>query len=314
VQQLSQASDKALTTAGIVRPRTSRVRRWQRRYIGVVFIAPWAIAFLLFELLPTASAFYYIFTNFAVVGETQVIGLANYQQMATQDPEFWTAVFNTLYYTAFTVPISLVLGFGMALLLNAPLRGQGLFRTLFYVPAVVPTVAASIVWLWIFDPSSGLLDNLLRTVGLPAVHWLSSPGSSKNALILMNLWAVGGTTVVFLAGLQALPGELYEAAAIDGAGKLRTLVQITLPLMTPSIFFNLVLGVIGSFQVFNAAFIVTQGGPADSTLFYMLYLYNEAFKYLQMGYASAMAVVLFLVIMILTLVLYRSSSRWVFYG
>ncbi len=290
--------------------------RWQKKYIGLVFIAPWVVAFLAFELLPTVAAFYFSLTNYAVIGQTTFIGLANYQQLFTQDSTFGIALVNTVYYTLLSVPAGLILSFALALLLNVPIRGQGVFRTLFYVPAIVPSVAASVVWLWIFDSDNGLLNNVLASLGLPTVSWLTDPGVTKNALVLLSLWGVGGGMVIFLAGLQTISQDLYEAAAIDGAGGLRKLVSITIPLMTPSIFFNLVLGVINSFQVFNAAYILFQnnGGPDNSVLFYMVYLYQNAFQYLQMGYASAMAVVLFLVILVLTLVFYRSSDRWVFYS
>ena len=290
--------------------------RWQKKYVGFVFIAPWLIGFLAFALIPTASAFYFSLTDYHIIGTSTFVGLDNYRQMF-QDPLYGTAFFNTVYYTLGTVPVGLVLGFALALLLNVSIRGQGLFRTLFYVPAIVPTVATAIVWLWLFDPTNGLIDHLLTSVGLPGIHWLDDPSWSKPVLILISLWGVGYTMVVFLAGLQAIPQEQYEAAAIDGAGRVRKLVSITIPLMTPSIFFNLVLGIIYSFQVFNSAYILHTdaiGAPLNSTLFYVLYLYQVAFQYLQMGYASAMAVVLFLVILTLTFVLYRSSSRWVFYA
>lgn len=315
MSQLLPRSQPPLSAGAAALPhRVRRLWRWRGRDIGLVFIAPWLLAFLAFELIPTVAAFYYSLTDFHVLGTTTFLGLANYQQLFGQDQRFWTALSNTLYYTAVSVPMGLVLAFVLALILNVRMRGQGLFRTLLYVPAIVPSVAATIVWVWLFDPNAGLLDQVITAVGLPTVHWLDDPGWSKNALILLNLWAFGGGMVIFLAGLQGISQELYEAAAIDGAGAWRRLLRITIPLMTPSIFFNLVLGVIGSFQVFNSAYIATHGGPLDSTLFYMLYLYDNAFTYLQMGYACAMAIVLFVLVLALTLLLQWSSRRWVFYS
>jgi multiple sugar transport system permease protein len=188
------------------------------------------------------------------------------------------------------------------------------FRTLFYLPAVVPTVAAIMIWLWIFDTNNGILNWLLGTVGVDPIRWLTSPDYSKPALIIMSLWTTGSGMVIYLAGLQNIPEELYEAADIDGASGWSKLINITVPLMTPTIFFNLLLGLIGSFQIFNAAFIMTGGGPVNSTRFYMLHLYEKAFQDSQMGYASAMAVLLFLVVLVITIFVNWSSKRWVFYG
>ena len=294
-------------------PRPSLAWRL-RKYVGLVFVAPWLIAFLAFELIPILAAFYYSFTNWSVVGETEFVGWANYREMFFRDRLFWKSFWNTLYYTGLSVPLGVVAGFLLALMLNANIRGRALFRTLFYLPAVVPTVAAAVVWLWIFDTNRGLLNYGLSLVGLDPIRWLTSPSWSKNALVLMSLWTIGGGMVIYLAGLQAIPRELYEAAEVDGANAFQKLIRITVPLMTPTIFFNLLLGLIGSFQVFNIAFITTGGGPVNSTLFYMLHLYNNAFGYLRMGYASAMAVVLFVVVLGLSAIVQRSSRRWVYYS
>jgi multiple sugar transport system permease protein len=286
-----------------------------RKYLGFVFISPWLIAFLAFDLIPTASAFYYSFTDWNVIAKSSNwVGLANYERMFTGDRLFWPSVWNTLYYVAFAVPLGVVAGFLLALLLNSKVRFQGLFRTLFYLPAVVPTVAAIMIWLWIFDTNNGILNWLLGTVGVDPIRWLTSPDYSKPALIIMSLWTTGSGMVIYLAGLQNIPEELYEAADIDGASGWNKLINITVPLMTPTIFFNLLLGLIGSFQIFNAAFIMTAGGPVNSTRFYMLHLYEKAFQDSQMGYASAMAVLLFLVVLVITIFVNWSSKRWVFYG
>jgi multiple sugar transport system permease protein len=286
-----------------------------RKHLGYVFIAPWLIAFLAFDIVPTLSAFYYSFTDWNVIAKSSNwVGTENYQEMFAGDRLFWPSVKNTLYYVAFAVPLGVVAGFVLALLLNTKVRFQGLFRTLFYLPAVVPTVAATMVWLWIFDTRRGILNWVLGTVGLDPIRWLTSPEWSKPALIIMSLWSIGGGMVIYLAGLQNIPQDLYEAADVDGASALNKLFNITIPLMTPTIFFNLLLGLIGSFQVFNAAFIMTAGGPVNSTRFYMLHLYEKAFQDSQMGYACAMAVLLFIVVLMITIFVNWTSKRWVFYG
>ena len=298
-------------------PSTARIPlTWRmRRYLGYVFIAPWLIAFLAFDLFPTLSAFYYSFTDWNVIAkQSNWVGLDNYETMFTGDRLFWKSVNNTLYYVAFSVPLGVVAGFVLALLLNSKVRFQGLFRTMFYLPAVVPTVAATMVWLWIFDTRNGLLNWAIGLVGVDPIRWLTSPDYSKPALIIMSLWSIGGGMVIYLAGLQNIPQDLYEAADVDGASGWSKLVNITIPLMTPTIFFNLLLGLIGSFQVFNAAFIMTGGGPVNSTRFYMLHLYEKAFQDSQMGYACAMAVLLFLVVLLITIFVNWTSKRWVFYG
>jgi multiple sugar transport system permease protein len=305
------------STEGAYAPSTTRAPlTWRmRKYLGYVFIAPWLIAFLAFDIVPTLSAFYYSFTDWNVIAKSSNwVGTENYQEMFTGDRLFWPSVKNTLYYVAFAVPLGVVAGFVLALLLNTKVKFQGLFRTLFYLPAVVPTVAATMVWLWIFDTRQGILNWVLGTVGMDPIRWLTSPDYSKPALIIMSLWSIGGGMVIYLAGLQNIPQDLYEAADVDGASAINKLFHITIPLMTPTIFFNLLLGLIGSFQVFNAAFIMTGGGPVNSTRFYMLHLYEKAFQDSQMGYACAMAVLLFLVVLMITIFVNWTSKRWVFYS
>ncbi|MBZ0292819.1 MAG: sugar ABC transporter permease [Anaerolineae bacterium] len=284
------------------------------KYIGYVFVAPWVIAFLAFELVPTAAAFFFSLTDWSVVGDWSFIGFANYIEMFTRDRLFWKSVGNTLYYVAFAVPLNVAVGFLLALLLNAKVRGQTVFRTMFYLPALIPSVAGAIVWIWIFDTNNGILNYILGTVGIEPIRWLTSPSWSKPALIIMSLWGLGAGMVIYLAGLQNIPQELYEAAEVDGANPIQKVFRITIPLMTPTIFFNLILGIIGSFQVFNSAFIMTNGGPIDSTLFYMLHIYENAFTHWRMGYASALSVVLFIFVLILTAIVNQTSKRWVFYG
>jgi multiple sugar transport system permease protein len=299
--------------------RTSEVRpthRFLRKkwLIGYLFISPWIVSFILFDLLPIVSGFYHSLTKWNALGTSQFIGLANYKEALTRDPLFWTAVGNTFYFIAASVPLGILAAFGLALLLNANIRGTGAYRTIYYIPSVVPTVAAVIVWIFIFETRRGILNYGLELLGLPAIRWLSDPRAAMPALIIMSLWTIGAAMIIFLAGLQGIPQELYEAAEVDGANPFRRLLTITIPLMTPTIFFNLIMGLVAAFQAFNNAFIMTGGGPRNATLLYMLHLYNNAFGYFRMGYASALAVMLFVVVFGITVVVYRTSDRWVYYS
>jgi multiple sugar transport system permease protein len=311
---LSEQSGNSLR-GGTLSPRTFSLTGMRaEKYIGYVFVAPWVIAFLAFELIPTAAAFLLSLTDWSIVGDASFIGFANYIEMFTKDRLFGVSLANTLYYAVFAVPLTVAFGFLLALLLNVKVRGQTLFRTLFYLPALIPSVAAAVAWVWIFDTNNGILNYILALFGVDNIRWLSSPAWSKPALIIMSLWTVGSGMVIYLAGLQNIPQELYEAAEVDGAPPLAKLLRITIPLMTPTIFFNLILGLINAFQVFNAAFITTGGGPVNSTLFYMLHIYENAFTHWRMGYASALSVVLFLIVLVMTILVNQTSKRWVFYG
>jgi multiple sugar transport system permease protein len=310
------AAQRDWRVEGVITPSTRSPLTWRmRRYLGFVFIGPWLIAFLAFDLFPTVAAIWYSFTDWNVIAKTDTfVGLDNYREAFNEDRLFWKSVNNTLYYVAISVPLGVVAGFALALLLNAKVRFQGAFRTMFYLPAVIPTVAATILWTWLFDTRRGLINWALGLVGFEPIRWLTSPDHAKNALIVMSLWSIGGSMVIYLAGLQNIPTDLYEAADVDGASWWNKTLKITIPLMTPTIFFNLLLGIIGSFQVFNAAFIMTGGGPVNSTRFYMLHLYETAFRDSRMGYACAMAVMLFVVVLLVTIFVNWSSKRWVFYG
>jgi multiple sugar transport system permease protein len=296
----------------LARPRR---RRLPKGMVGYVFIAPWLVAFIAFEALPILSGFYHSFTDWTATGKAATwVGAANYSEALTRDPLFWKAVSNTFYYIGVSVPLGIVVAFGLALMLNAKLRGRDFYRTVYYLPSVVPTVAAVIVWTFIFETRRGILNFILELVGLPPIRWLSDPNAAMPALIIMSLWGLGASMVIFLAGLQGIPQELYEAAEVDGANAWHSLWRLTVPLMTPTIFFNLVMNLVAAFQAFNNAFIMTNGGPNNATLLYMLHLYNNAFRYIRMGYASAMAVMLFVVVFVVTLLVYRSSKRWVYYS
>jgi ABC-type sugar transport system permease subunit/ABC-type glycerol-3-phosphate transport system substrate-binding protein len=290
---------------------------------GYMFISPWLIGFGLFVIGPILLSILYSFCHYEVVLPARWAGISNYRELFTQDTLFAKCLSNTLFYTAFSVPLGMAAALGLALLLNRPIKRIAFFRTIFYLPSVVPIVASAVLWMWIFNPNFGILNVLLKKIGLypiltvivgeKTLIWLSSTRLAKPALILMSLWTVGPGMVIYLAGLQSIPQHLYEAAQIDGASGLRRFRHITLPMLSPTIFFTMVMGIIGSFQVFTQAFIMTGGGPVDSTLFYVLYLFRNAFEYFKMGYASAMAWILFVIVFILTMIQVKLAPRWVHY-
>lgn len=284
----------------------------RRLIVGLFFIAPWVIGFLLFTVGPIALSIYYSFTSCNIFNPPVWIGLDNYSTLL-DDPLFYKALYNTVYYTVLSVPLILILSLLIALLLNSKLRGMSIFRTIYFLPSVLSGVGVSLLWMWIFNPDSGLLNLLLSYIGIEGPLWLNSPVWSKPALVIMSLWGCGGVMVINLAGLQSIPSQLYEVATIDGATGWDQFWYVTLPLITPTLFFNLITLSIGSFQVFTQAYVMTAGGPVNSTLFYVFYLYRMAFENLRMGYASALAWVLFAIIMIFTLIQLRLSDRWVFY-
>lgn len=289
-----------------------RANELRRHLRGYLFAAPWLIGFLLFTAGPMLASFYLSFTRYDVTSEMTWIGLRNYLKLPG-DSLILKSLYNTAYYSFLAVPLGIILALFFALLLNQELPGMRVMRTIYYLPSVTSGVAVSLLWLWVLDPQFGIVNTLLRAVGLPGPPWLQSPAWAKPALILMSTWSVGTTTLIFLAGLQGVPRHLYDAASVDGANFWQRFRYVTVPMLTPTIFFNLVMGIIGSFQVFTQAYVMTQGGPNNSTLFYMIYLYNQAFTYVRMGYASAMAWLLFAIILALTLLVLRSSPLWVYY-
>jgi multiple sugar transport system permease protein len=300
---------------------TKRPSRAPRRavWLGLAFISPWLFGFLTFTLYPILASLYFSFCEYRVLSAPRWVGLRNYTELFTDHDYFLPSLKNTVFMFI-ELPLALALSLGIALLLNQKLRGMAFFRTLIYLPSVVPTVAASILWLWLLNPQYGLVNKGLEALHLPGTEWLQSPFWAKPAFILFDLWAVGGGMVIYLAALQGVPQHLYEAAEIDGASALQRTWNITIPAISPVIFFNLVLGVIGTFQYFTQTFLMTAppgtsiqpGGPANSTLFYSLYLFQNAFSYFRMGYACAMAWVLFLLTLLATLIVFKSSARWVY--
>jgi multiple sugar transport system permease protein len=289
------------------------LRRREAR-TGLLFVLPWLLSLLIFTTCPVLAAFYLSFTEYNVVQPPRWVGLQNYRTMLTADPAFWISVKNTAAYTLLAVPLGLVGSLALALLLNLRVRGLGVYRTLVYLPALAPPVASTIIFIGMFDSEGGLINAVLRQVGLPALGWLNDPTWSKPALVLMSLWGLGAGALIFLAGLQEIPQALLEAAAMDGAGPWLRFRHITLPLLTPVILFNLVIGVIGSFHVFTPALVSggTTGKPLESTLMLMVHIYRHAFRYFAMGYASALAVVLFLAVLMVTWAIFRSARVWLY--
>ncbi|NPV09418.1 MAG: sugar ABC transporter permease [Anaerolineae bacterium] len=275
--------------------------------------SPWIIGFLVFTLGPMIASVYFSLSEYSVLKPARFIGVENFARMFSNDPRYWISIYNTAYYTVLQVPLGIVVALAIAILLNQGLKGENLFRTAYYMPSVVSGVAVSMLWLWLFDPTLGLVNDVLARLGISGPRWLQDPAWSKPALVLMSVFGIGGTMVIFLAGLQGIPESLYEAAMVDGANWWQKTRNITIPMITPTIFFNLVMGFIGSFQVFTQAYVMTNGGPVNSTLFYVLYLYQNAFRFFKMGYASAMAWVLFFIVLALTLVQFRLAGRWVYY-
>lgn len=282
---------------------------------GYLFISPWLIGFIVFFVAPIIASFLLSFTDWNIVGQPEWVGFYNYEQIFTSDLRFKKAVEVTLTYAIFYLPLEVVCGIALAVLMNLKLRGIGLFRTLFYMPSIVPQVAASLIWVWMLNARYGVVNTMLGWVGIQGPRWLESPQSIGASLILIALWGIGGSAVIYLAGLQNIPQQLYEAATVDGANKWQQFWQVTLPLLTPTIFFQLVLGLIGVFQTFTPAFIAAgdTGGPQQAGLFYMLYIYNRGFQSLRMGYASALSWILTAFILTVTILVLRSSRYWVYY-
>jgi multiple sugar transport system permease protein len=293
------------------RRRLSLARR--EALVFYLCISPWLLGLLVFVLGPVLASFWASFTRWDLLTPPRFAGTVNYRRML-YDPLFWQSLRVTLHYTLLYVPTELIGGLLLALLMNQRrVPGLRAVRTIYYLPSVLSGVAFVVVWMWLFHPTAGLINGTLARIGIQGPRWLADPDWALYALWLMSLWGLGRTAVIFLAGLKQVPVELYEAAAIDGAGRGQSFLHVTLPMITPTIFFNLVLSLIATFQTFTSAFVATNGGPLDSTLFYVLYLYRQAFQFFAMGYASALAWVLFLIILALTLLVIRSGRWWVYY-
>jgi multiple sugar transport system permease protein len=292
--------------------KSSGLLRMERRW-GILLAMPAILGFLLFTIGPMIASFFIGMTDWTIGGSPSFVGLSNYREMFTNDPLFYKSLSVTLYYTFGSVPLLLIIAFCVAMLLNQQVKGLAFFRTVYYLPVLVPSIANSILWLWVFNPDFGLLNSTLRSAGLPESQWIYDERTAVPSLILMSAWGFGNAAIIFLAGLQGVPHHLYDAVAVDGGNTWHKLKHVTLPMMTPTIFFNLVIGLIVAFQVFNEAYVMTNGGPNNATLFYIFYLYRTAFTESRMGYASALAWVLFVVILVVTVIVFRTARHWVYY-
>ena len=305
----------ASSPAAASRRSWSTAARREELY-GWLFASPWIIGFVLFTLGPMLASFYLGFTEYSIASPPKWVGTANYQRaLSGGDAQFWSSLGRTLLYAGLLVPIGLSGSLMIAALLNQRLRAVALFRTLFFLPSLVPVVASAVLWQWLYQPDFGAINGMLGAVGIKGPLWLSDQRSALPSLMIVALWgSVGGSTmIIFLAGLQGVPQELHEAASIDGAGAVQRFFRITLPLLTPTIFFNVVIGLIAGLKVFEVAFVATKGGPNFSTWFFILHLYQTAFQNIEMGYASALAGVFFVIVVALTMVNVQFSRRWVYY-
>lgn len=283
---------------------------------GYLFITPWLIGFLVFLLLPMLFSLYASFTNYDVTSKMDFIGIDNYKRMFTGDQLFWVSLKNTLYYVVLMVPLTTIGALLLALMLNQKIRGMRVFRTVFYLPAVLSGVGVFMLWMQMLSPNAGLINTVLGWIGIDGPNWLTDPNWTKEAIVLMKMWGVGGSMLLYLASLQSVPDHLYEAATIDGANVFQRFRHITLPMITPVIFFDLVTSTIGGFQIFQEGYVMSDngdGGPSNSLLFYNLHLWNKAFETFEMGYASAMAWVLFVIVLVLTVINLKLAKRWVYY-
>jgi multiple sugar transport system permease protein len=303
-----------MATVAIHRQGPSPLRRQETR-AGLLFILPWLIALLVFTAYPVLATFYLSFTNYNILQPPSWIGLENYQTIFAEDPAFWTAARNSVVYAVVSVPLKLIVAFGLALLLNMGVRGIGLYRTIFYLPTLVPPIAATVVFILLFSPLGGPVNTILSWFGIQAPDWFNDPNWAMPALIVLGIWPLGVETLAFLAGLKEIPQDLLDAASVDGAEGWQRLRHVIIPLISPVILFNLVIGVIYSFQVFTQALVIggQTGEPLESTLMFLVLIYRNAFRYFSMGYAAALSVVLFVAVLLLTLLIFRSARSWVHY-
>jgi multiple sugar transport system permease protein len=300
------------TATALAHPRRRRIS--QQTIEGYACILPWLVGFVCFVAGPMVAALVISFLDWSMLAPPEWAGLANYQRLLA-DPLFYTVLYNTAFISFLAVPLQLVIALAIAIGLNEKLRGINLYRTVFYLPSQMPVVASALLWLWVFNPEFGLANALLNILGLPPLRWLFDPALSKPSIVLITLWAgIGTPLIIFLAGLQGVPGSLYEAAAIDGAGAFARFRHVTLPMLSPIIFFNLIIGIIASFQAyFTLVFITTQGGPANSSMIFILYIYYKAFRDFDMSYAAALAWALFLIVLVLTAINFLLARFWVHY-
>ena len=303
-------NEKLATPRGRWTPKTRNTLN------GLIFASPWLVGLSLFWIYPILASIYYSFTEFNAIQSPRWVGLANYIELFTKDDRFWTAVYNTFYFAGLSIPLAVITAFGLALLLNAKINGQTLYRTVYFLPVLVPEVALALVWVYLFTPATGLVNRPFDWLGLRGPCWLTCEAWSRPTLVLLALWIIGQQVVLYLAGLQDVPQDLYDAADVDGANLWQKFRNVTVPIMTPVIFFHLITSVIGALQFFTIPYVMTGGTgfPADSLLLYSILLYKNAFQYFRMGYASALAWLLFIVTLTITLLIFRTARRWVYYG
>jgi len=301
-----------LTERKLVRRRMGPAAKKEEREL-YLFIGPWLVGFIVFYAGPIVASLIISFTEWPMLRSPTWIGAANYAKLLGSDDVFRKALFNTIYYVAFSVPLQIIVALCLAMLLNQEVKGMAFFRTLFYLPSLITGVSVAVIWSWLLNPDFGLINYFLALFGIQGPDWLFNTKTAMPAMIIMSLWGVGGGMVIYLAGLQGIPAHLYEAAEIDGGGWWAKFRHVTVPMMTPTIFFNLIMGVIGAFQTFAQFFIMTDGGPANATLTLVLYLYRTAFEFFKMGYASGIAWILFLILVVITLVQFWGAKYWVYY-
>ncbi len=308
--------DASISRAAPLRNATRKRKFRQNNLVGYLFIAPWLLAFFAFTLMPMLASLYFSFTDYSSLdplSKARNIGLQNFERMFTGDTQYWKAIGATLYFVIFAIPLRLMFALALAMLLNSGRNGVSFYRAAFYAPSIVGgSIAVAVMWRQVFG-TEGLVNGVLAILGVPPRTWLGDPDTAIWTLIVLAIWQFGSPMLIFLAGLKQIPAEFYEAASIDGASGWRKFFRITLPLLTPVIFFNLIMQMISGLMVFTQAFIITGGAPLDTTLFYALYIYRRAFENFQMGYASAMAWVLLLIIAFFAAIVFKSSSQWVYY-
>jgi multiple sugar transport system permease protein len=304
----------AVTGRGSRRGRRRKLSAIERRNLrqGLLFISPWLIGFLAFLVFPILSSLYYSFTDYSGFGEADWVGLSNYSRMV-DDSLFWKSLGNTFYYTLLAVPIGVVVAIVMALAMNQNLREVGIYRAALYLPSVLPIFALAFIFIWILNPRFGLINHLLNVLGIDSIDWLGDPTWAKLSIVMLAQLGAGQYALVFLTSIRAIPQTLYDAAMIDGAGGWARFRNITLPLITPIILYDIIVGIGLGLQVFTPAYVMTNGGPSNSTMFYVLYLYRQAFRYGDMGYASAMGWILLLISVVLAFAVFWTSQRWVHY-
>lgn len=311
---VSQVTARPATAASAPGTTPRRLNaRHREALFGYIFISPWIIGFVVFTAGPMIASLFMSFTNYSILGSVNWVGAENYIHLV-HDSLFWKSLRVTFVFSLISVPLDVLASLGIALLMNRPMRGRALFRALFYLPELVPAVAASILWIWAYNTNFGIFNYILHFLGVPPIPWLESSSWVIPSFIILSLWTAGGSRmIIFLAGLQTVPKELIEAAQLDGANAWARFRHITLPMISPVLLFNLILTTIGAFQVFTSPYVMTNGGPANSSLFYVLYIYQNAFQYMKMGYATALAWVLFVILLVFTIFQFRIMRNWIHY-